>query len=264
MGKLLLCSTSQVDSPYYLENISTNIYSMEELCYYIENYTYLIDSSFMKDELCAWIEQELHLANLAKALRVLIEKGAKLSLFVREILNSSSYLDKEAALLCVQNVAELEGKSEIECNKIRADRLLEQKRYVSSIYEYKKLLPVVDDEDNLLRGSIWYNLGIAYARMFLFEEAESCFAEAYTCNQMKKNVEARLLASLCRGDEKSFHRCAMEYQISEQEKEKIKNFFLAEQEQAEKESIHVRMKEAEFDDYDSIIREWKNEYRGMQ
>ncbi len=32
--------------PYYIDNISLNVYSLEELCYYIENHLYLIEADF--------------------------------------------------------------------------------------------------------------------------------------------------------------------------------------------------------------------------
>lgn len=31
----ILCQTKTADSPYFIENISTNIYTLEELCYYL-------------------------------------------------------------------------------------------------------------------------------------------------------------------------------------------------------------------------------------
>ena len=43
MGELLLCKESIAAMPYYIEGISLNVYSMEELCYFIQNNTYLIE-----------------------------------------------------------------------------------------------------------------------------------------------------------------------------------------------------------------------------
>ena len=42
MGELILCSHPIAAMPYYIDNISLNVYSLEELCYYIENHLYLI------------------------------------------------------------------------------------------------------------------------------------------------------------------------------------------------------------------------------
>lgn len=34
MSGYILCQLKRAEIPYYIENISTNIYSIEELCYY--------------------------------------------------------------------------------------------------------------------------------------------------------------------------------------------------------------------------------------
>ena len=58
MGELILCSHPIAAMPYYIDNISLNVYSLEELCYYIENHLYLIEADFMSEELCLWIGQK--------------------------------------------------------------------------------------------------------------------------------------------------------------------------------------------------------------
>ena len=52
MGELILCSQQLAAMPYYIENVSLNVYSLDELCYYIKNNTCLLDADFMDDELC--------------------------------------------------------------------------------------------------------------------------------------------------------------------------------------------------------------------
>ena len=68
MGELLLCNEPIAAMPYYMESIGMNIYSIEELCYYISTNTFLLDKDFMYEELCSWFEKEAHLQMLAIAL----------------------------------------------------------------------------------------------------------------------------------------------------------------------------------------------------
>ena len=42
MGELILCSQQLAAMPYYIENVSLNVYSLDELCYYIKNNTCLL------------------------------------------------------------------------------------------------------------------------------------------------------------------------------------------------------------------------------
>ena len=48
MGELLLCRFKTAETPYYLENYSVNIYSLEELCYCMEQNPYLIEESLFR------------------------------------------------------------------------------------------------------------------------------------------------------------------------------------------------------------------------
>ena len=63
-----LCQVKTASKPYYIENISTYIYSIEELCYYLYNNMYLIDRSIVGEELCNWIRDELDLKRLYRQL----------------------------------------------------------------------------------------------------------------------------------------------------------------------------------------------------
>ena len=60
----ILCQTKTADSPYFIENISTNIYTLEELCYYLFHNLYLIDDTVMNERLCLWLQDELNLPGL--------------------------------------------------------------------------------------------------------------------------------------------------------------------------------------------------------
>ncbi|MEI3246665.1 MAG: hypothetical protein V8S26_11405 [Lachnospiraceae bacterium] len=58
----ILCKTKTAKKPFFIENISTNIYSMEELCYYLYNNLYLIDDTLLNEKLCVWLKDELETA----------------------------------------------------------------------------------------------------------------------------------------------------------------------------------------------------------
>ena len=138
MGELLLCNEAIAAMPYYIEGVSINVYSIEELNYYIINNTYLLDDDFMSLELCTWIENHAHLPKLAMHLRTIISTNGRLSAFVTELLEYSGYCTKEELKNTHDALKELEEKSEFECLKIRADRLMEKKKYTAAIFEYKE------------------------------------------------------------------------------------------------------------------------------
>ena len=46
MGDLLLCNYPLAAMPYYIEELSINIYSLEELCYLMEYCAFLPEETF--------------------------------------------------------------------------------------------------------------------------------------------------------------------------------------------------------------------------
>ena len=51
MSGYILCQTKKAEIPYYIENISTNVYSLEELCYYFYHNLYLVDETILNERL---------------------------------------------------------------------------------------------------------------------------------------------------------------------------------------------------------------------
>lgn len=225
MGELLLCSGSAAAVPYYMDGVSVNLYSLEELCYYIANNVYLLDKDSMGRELCSWIGKEAKNPALSERLKGILDSNGKMSSFVREILLDCGYYGKREIEEILQTVMELEEKSEFECNKLRADRLLEKEKYLSSIYEYNRLLDSREAQQasSLLLGDIWHNLGTAYARMFLFEDAIACYKKAYYFNQREESLRARLFAYWCMQDEEGFQTAAKENHLDDMGIQAVRN-----------------------------------------
>lgn len=199
MGELLLCKQSAAEVPYYIEGIGWNVYTLEELCYYVENNIYLLEHDFMTEELCSWIEKEMKNEQLAEKLYTIMQRDGRLSKFVAILLSECGYSPKDIVEYVVAIIHEMEEKTDFERNKIRADRLLENEKYISCMYEYKLLLASEDakGQESRLIGNIWNNLGTAYARLFLFEEAIHCYEEAYSKNQSVESLKQYVMACYC-------------------------------------------------------------------
>ncbi len=217
MGEILICNEPIAALPYYIEGISWNVYSLEELCYYIENNTYLLEKDFMNEELCNWIGKEVKNLKLAERLRDIMRMDGRLSEFVLTILVECGYSSKDAIKEIMHIIREMEEKSDFECSKVRADRLMEKEKYLSSIYEYKTLLDSNEagEQSKELLGSIWHNLGTAYARLFLFKEAIHCYEKAFCMNNNVESLKECLMAYKCHQDEVGFLNAVEQYRPTE-------------------------------------------------
>lgn len=216
MEALILCGQPLAAIPFYLENASLNVYSLEELSYYIENNLYLLDTDFMSAELCTWVEKELSLGELAGRMRQIAENHGTLSEFVLAVLAESGYCSVTSQKQIAQALREMEYKSEFERGKLRADRYQENGKYLGSIMEYRRLLET-EEENTILVGDVWHNMGNAYARLFLFEEAAACFQKAYEQNRNPESMRECLCAYRCAHDEEGFARAAEEFRLTGEE-----------------------------------------------
>ena len=73
MSDITMC-TLHSEKPYYITEINKNIYSIEELNYYLYNYLYLVDEEFFSESLIDYIENEC-ICN--KKFRILHTKGSR-------------------------------------------------------------------------------------------------------------------------------------------------------------------------------------------
>ncbi len=158
MGELILCSRMRAAAPFYIEAASVNVYSVEELCYYIEHNLYLLGRNFMSEALCAWVGQELGMKETAAKLRGILAADGSLTEFAAAILSSSGYCVGGAPGEVINRLREIEYKSESECAKLRADRYLENGMYAAAVREYRRLVKKWE-EDPLLTGNLWHNMG---------------------------------------------------------------------------------------------------------
>lgn len=264
MGELILCTRMPAAVPYYIDSVSLHVYSLEELSYYIEKNLYLLGEDFMSEELCTWIERELHFKELAGQLRERYRGGAALSEFVGCILKASGYHGAEEVGRMLAALRDMEQKSEYECRKLRADRYLENRRYVRAVYEYRKLLEM-EEEDAVLVGNVWHNLGTACASLFLFREASIYFGRAYERNRNPESLRECLCACCILQDEKQFGQTADAANMSEEERKEVKDV-LARAGSAEdiagfEERLDAWVREGRTDEIAGCLEEWKDSYR---
>lgn len=224
MGELILCKQSIAANPFFMEDTAVNIYSLEELSYYIQNNVYLLNAEFISKELCSWIGRELGQKELQKHLLDAIKEKAPLHVFVGQILTYNGYLTKLEIRQVLETIASFENKSEAECQKMRADRLMGKDKLVDAIYEYESMLDdeAMKNEPQEFQGDIWHNLGSAYARLFFFEEAAICFEQAYIRNHKAVSMRLMLASLRCNKNEAGFQALADKYFIPNDVVESVK------------------------------------------
>lgn len=168
MSGYILCQTKKAQTPYFIENISTSIYTLEELCYYLYHNLYLVDSSIINEGLCTWISEELDLPRLAAKLRPHLGKFASAEDVLYPIFKEINYLTYEELRGLNNKLAKLDKEAPLLREKQKGDALVENKMYVNAIQVYHRLLKRegLDQIRAGLTQNIWHNLGCAYSYLF--------------------------------------------------------------------------------------------------
>lgn len=229
MSGYILCQTKRAEVPYYIENISTNIYSIEELCFYLYHNIYLLDETLMNEELCFWIRDELGLKKLGQKLYRLLDEETKAGDFILPVFKEINYLSMDEFRQLNKQIQMLAGQPEVLRQKIKGDYLMEHGKYGNAIKVYQKALKQKEqdasEENETLGkqfvGGLYHNMGCAYTRLFQMEAAIYCFEKGYEHLHTMAAMKSYLYALYMEHGSKVFERKAAELGLEGEKKEEL-------------------------------------------
>ncbi|MFV0464697.1 MAG: hypothetical protein ACK5ML_01380 [Lachnospiraceae bacterium] len=192
MSELLLCNQGLAQVPYHFTDSDLNIYSLEELSYYIMQNHELLDTEFMDENLCVWIRNHCHEVRLAEELEKLRNMPHGITAFVRALLQSNSYCTVAEIKEITAALEVASHRTKEQRQKLKADRMFQLRLYSQSIEAYQQIIDQLDEHETngVLKAQICYNLGAAYANLFQFDLANHCFCKAFQQDPRPKYQEA--------------------------------------------------------------------------
>lgn len=264
MGRVILCNRKKADTPLYISRSNINIYTIEELAYYILNNMYIIDDGIINNNTFLWIKEELDLPGLAELLE---DEGKSIQQQVMTILNFTGYLSDEDITNAKNLLNEIEGQPIIKRKMIKAQYLLKNHRYKESINLYKLILEICDNAD---REIIYNNIATAYASLFLYEKAAEYYIKAYKINN-NPQIYREILNVLCfYGDKKKIDETLKNLKISDLEYEKAKKNIAVILEKNDGKNYNrlmqaLKLKEDTavpmyYEEIEKILKDWKKDY----
>ena len=266
MSGFILCRSKYADKPYYISNMAINIYSMEELCYYIYNNVYLIGTDLVDEGLIKYIDEELSETELARQLELLVSQNAGLTELLITILRSVDYYSEDEIAGLRMVIDKLDTQNVLQRLKARADSFLANRRYKSAIHNYELIVYGKKDitlTDNFY-GAVWHNMGVAYSMLFSFEEAAGCYKMAYELNECEESLKAYKAAGfMYNGGYGTDENDEMMYVIS-REIETLMDHAPQETEYREIREAYALKEEGKISEYysvlDELIDRWKSDY----
>ena len=180
MSRVVLCIGKRAEIPYCVPVTGMNIYSVEELCYFFAENAFLLDGSIVNRQLVDWLYEQCDLIELAELLYPLCKNKDSVENFVRTIVEYTGYFVAAEGEMVVNAVRDCSGQSVGERKKTRADYYLENGKYELAIKEYELLLKEREEcTKTAFEGGIYHGMGVAFAKMFLFKQADFYLEKAY-------------------------------------------------------------------------------------
>lgn len=226
MGELILCRQPIAAAPFYIESISLNVYSLEELCWYIFHHTDILESDFISDELIRWISEELGFKDLAMRLSAGRDAKSPFHVQIDTILSSCGYLTPKEIKDTVRDVMLQAGLSPMEKKKKRADILMTNGNIRKAITAYQKILET-EELKRPVYGDICHDIGYGYARLFLFDEAAGWYKKAYEHNTSMKSLMQLFFCLMEMKDEDRIKEMQETYHVREEDLERARAVFEA-------------------------------------
>lgn len=274
MGKLIQCSSPLALTPYHFRLTDTNVYSMEEVCYYIWHNIYMIQEEVFDREFVMWIEKELHMEETSHKLACLIQDHKNLKDIVVTICCSCDYYDEEEINALIRLMDEIEQMPAYARKKHKGDTYLACHSYEKALEEYEKVF----ESDEVLHaekeayGSIFHNMGVAYSNLAEFRKAAEYFLKAYEQNKKDASLSQGLFALRLSKDVEGYKKALVDFDVSpekqlqwEKEYTQVTSQSSQCREALKIEKLRNVMKSGNvaeyYDKVHKYVLDWKNEYR---
>ena len=274
MSSLILCNTVKAENPFYFELTGTNIYTIEELCYYIYNNIYIITEEIFDDDLVFWLREELEMVELSEKISdMLLHKNSLKDLVVTIFCSADYYIEKEIKAL-IEIMDSLEGMPILLRRKMKADNYMKYKNFSLALTEYESILksPKINELDSKDHGNIIHNLGIVRMNVSSFSAAAECFKDAYAKNDNKESLIHYLCALKLDKSDEEYEDALMNYNVKNDTIIDIEERFLRLGREAKSSSKYIMVDrlinlkhEGRVNEYyeaiDKMIGDWKLDYK---
>lgn len=254
---VIYCGKSNT-MPYYIKEADINIYSIQELAYFIYKYAILISNSFISKPLILYISKVLGHSKLASNINEMYNNDISLPDILTYILANSNYYGDEEIVSFRKDLIKLLALSEEKYINRAGDSLFYLGKYERAIIQYNKISKT--DDVALLKLALCYaklqfyeNAAVHFKELYDRTESVDVLKQAYYCLKLngtsdriydfERNIDENLLADW----EFNYMKEMIEVRKSEDMKEMSDIFLMG--------SSYIK------DNISNLIKIWKEKYR---
>lgn len=256
--------------PYYIDALDINVYSLEELNYFVFNHVNLVYREFFCGELYSYIENELERGDISAELRRLEAAGTTIQELILTFFGKSGYYRAEDMQRIAPLLADIDVMSRQQRLVIEADSYFKAGRLDSALRIYHDILRQQDEsgEDSSFFARIAFSIGVIYAKLFMSKNANSYFEKAYELYPDPTYAKASVYMSIINEDDEELLRTIIRYKVSDEALEAIKRRILSMEREIEREprtkEFTSRFESASDAEKEDVLLGWKDDYYRMR
>ena len=178
MRESLICIGKIGKKGYYFEDTGIQIFSYEELCYYLRKHMICYIHRLPGEDLLLYIRDELGLDKLYKQLIRLLDPEKDQMKYFSTLFREGHYFNEDEIRDILDEYRGLMNAPIYLQKKWMGDLFVISGRAVRAIESYQVALEQdgIKEEE---RGRIYHNIGVAESKLFRFENAKINFIKAY-------------------------------------------------------------------------------------
>lgn len=178
MRESLICIGKIGKKGYYFEDTGIQIFSYEELCYYLRQHMICYIHTLPGEDLLVYIRDELGLEKLYKQLIRLLDPEKDQMKYFSTLFREGHYFNEDEIRDILDEYRSLMNAPAYLQKKWMGDLFVLSGRAAKAIESYQAALEEEGIKDEEL-GRIYHNIGIAESKLFRFENAKIDFIKAY-------------------------------------------------------------------------------------
>ena len=196
MGSLILCVGEKAKRAFQFPGSRVELYTIEEICYYIFNYIDTMTLEDFDESLEEWLKEQKGLGELSAKIGRLLRNHNSLKDIVVTLLCGCDYYKESEIRDLILIIDQLENMSFYEKCRQKCNRFLKNAKYKEAEgfllqvlkSEMAKGLSVIE------YGDLLHNLAVVHIHTASYTEAAKEFREAYERNNREETLKQYLLA----------------------------------------------------------------------
>lgn len=188
MRETLVCTGRIGKSAYRFPETGIGIFSYEELCYYLSHHMICYLHTLPREDLLAYIRDELGLERLSKVLSKLQDPEKDQMKYFAALFREGTYYTEEEIRDILDRYRSLKNAPASAQYRMLGDLYLSCHRAGLAQKYYRRAIGLSDDKK--LSGVVYHNLGVAQLRLFRFSDSRVSFLRAYQNAQEEASLFA--------------------------------------------------------------------------